>query len=170
MPAWQAIVPQLVPRQHLKSAVALNSIGLNVSRAIGPALAGVIIAASGMAAPFWINALSIVGVIAALIWWHPPEEGAGRRLPPEQFHRAIGAGLRHARYNPRLRAALVRAAGFFLFASAYWALLPLVARNQIGGGPSLYGILLRPNGAAPARPPFALPRPTPPFAPPHPSP
>jgi MFS family permease len=76
MPAWQAIVPQLVPRQHLKSAVALNSIGLNVSRAIGPALAGVIIAASGMAAPFWINALSIVGVIAALIWWHPPEEGA----------------------------------------------------------------------------------------------
>ena len=72
MPAWQAIVPQLVPRQHLKSAVALNSIGLNVSRAIGPALAGVIIAAWGLAAPFWINALSIVGVIAALIWWHPP--------------------------------------------------------------------------------------------------
>jgi MFS family permease len=66
MPAWQAIVPQLVPRQHLKPAVALNSIGLNVSRAIGPALAGVIIAAWGMAAPFWINALSIVGVIAAL--------------------------------------------------------------------------------------------------------
>jgi MFS family permease len=99
------------------SMVALNSIGLNVSRAIGPALAGAIIAASGMAAPFWINALSIVGVIAALIWWHPPEEGAGRHLPPEQFHRAIGAGLRHARYNPRLRAALVRAAGFFLFAS-----------------------------------------------------
>jgi MFS family permease len=66
MPGWQAIVPQLVPRQHLKSAVALNSIGLNVSRAIGPALAGVIIAAWGMAAPFWINALSIVGVIAAL--------------------------------------------------------------------------------------------------------
>jgi MFS family permease len=158
MPAWQAIVPQLVPRQHLKSAVALNSIGLNVSRAIGPALAGVIIAAWGMAAPFWINALSIVGVIAALIWWHPPAEGAGRRLPPEQFHRAIGAGLRHARYNPRLRAALVRAAGFFLFASAYWALLPLVARNQVGGGPSLYGILLGAIGVGAVGAAFALPR------------
>src|SRR6202521_5743360 len=91
MPAWQAIVPQLVPRQHLKSAVAHNSIGLNVSRAIGPALAGVIIAAWGMAAPFWMNALSIVGVIAALIWWHPPEEGAGRHLPPGKVHRALGA-------------------------------------------------------------------------------
>jgi predicted MFS family arabinose efflux permease len=158
MPAWQAIVPQLVPRQHLKSAVALNSIGLNVSRAIGPALAGVIIAAWGLAAPFWINALSIVGVIAALIWWHPREEGAGRRLPPEQFHRAIAAGLRHARYNPRLRAALVRAAGFFLFASAYWALLPLVARNQVGGGPSLYGILLGAIGAGAVGAAFALPR------------
>jgi predicted MFS family arabinose efflux permease len=158
MPAWQAIVPQLVPRQHLKSAVALNSIGLNVSRAIGPALAGVIIAAWGLAAPFWINALSIVGVIAALIWWHPREEGAGRRLPPEQFHRAIAAGLRHARYNPRLRAALVRAAGFFLFASAYWALLPLVARNQVRGGPSLYGILLGAIGAGAVGAAFALPR------------
>jgi predicted MFS family arabinose efflux permease len=158
MPAWQAIVPQLVPRQHLKPAVALNSIGLNVSRAIGPALAGVIIAAWGLAAPFWINAMSTLGVIAALIWWHPSGEGTGRHLPPERFHRAIGAGLRHARYNPRLRAALVRAAGFFLFASAYWALLPLVARNQVGGGPSLYGILLGAIGAGAVGAAFALPR------------
>lgn len=158
MPAWQAIVPQLVPRQHLKSAVALNSIGLNVSRAIGPALAGVIIAAWGMAAPFWMNAMSTLGVIAALIWWHPPGEGTGRHLPPEQFYRAISAGLRHARYNPRLRAALVRAAGFFSFASAYWALLPLVARNQVGGGPSLYGILLGAVGAGAVGAAFALPR------------
>src|ERR1700730_14233466 len=68
MPAWQAIVPQLIPRQHLKSAVPLNSIGLNVSRAIGPALAGVIIAAWGLAAPFSMNAMTTLGVIAALIW------------------------------------------------------------------------------------------------------
>src|SRR5262249_12328074 len=139
-PAWQSIVPQLVPREHLQPAVALNSVGLNVSRAIGPALAGLIIAASGMAAPFWLNAISTLGVIAALIWWHPRDDSAGH-LPPERFHRAISTGLRHARDNQHLRATLIRAAGFFLFASAYWALLPLVARDQVAGGPTLYGIL-----------------------------
>ena len=146
MPAWQSIVPQLVPREHLQPAVALNSVGLNVSRAVGPALAGIIIAAWGMAAPFWINALTTLGVIAALMWWHPREGGA-HHLPAEQFHRAIATGLRHARHNPPLRATLIRAAGFFIFASAYWALLPLVARNQVAGGPELYGILLGAIGA-----------------------
>jgi MFS family permease len=63
-------------------------------------------------------------------------------LPPERFGGAIVVGLRHVRYNPPLRATLIRAAGFFLFASAYWALLPLVARSQMGGGPELYGLLL----------------------------
>jgi predicted MFS family arabinose efflux permease len=62
----------LVPRQDLPAAVALNSVGFNVSRAAGPALAGLIIAAMGLAAPFWLNAISYLGVIAALIWWHEP--------------------------------------------------------------------------------------------------
>lgn len=156
MPTWQSIVPQLVPREHLQPAVALNSVGLNVSRAVGPALAGIIIAAWGTAAPFWINALATLGVIAALIWWHPREGGA-HHLPAEQFHRAIATGLRHARHNPPLRATLIRAAGFFIFASAYWALLPLVARNQVAGGPELYGILLGAIGAGAVSAAFALP-------------
>src|SRR5215471_17135538 len=92
-PAWQSIVPQLVPRQHLQPAVALNSVGLNVSRAVGPALAGIIISAWGIAAPFWVNAVTTIAVIAALIWWHPREAGTGGRLPPERFHRAIATGL-----------------------------------------------------------------------------
>src|SRR6202030_387532 len=71
MPVWQPSVPHLVPRAMLQSAVALNSAGVNVSRAVGPAHAGVIIAAWGMDAPFWLNALSNVGVIAALLWWRP---------------------------------------------------------------------------------------------------
>ena len=75
LPAWQSIVPQLVPREQLQPAVALNSVGLNVSRAVGPALAGIIIAAWGLAAPFWINAVTTLGVIAALTWWHPRDEG-----------------------------------------------------------------------------------------------
>jgi MFS family permease/quinol monooxygenase YgiN len=157
MPAWQSIVPQLVPREHLQPAVALNSVGLNVSRAVGPALAGIIIAAWGIAAPFWVNALSTLGVIAALIWWRTPDDGGAHQLPPEQFHRAVGAGLRHARHNPHLRATLIRAAGFFLFASAYWALLPLVARQQVAGGPGLYGILLGAIGAGAVAAAFALP-------------
>jgi predicted MFS family arabinose efflux permease len=140
-PAWQSIVPQLVPRGELPPAVAANSVGINVSRAIGPALAGLLIGALGIAAPFWINAITSVGVIAALLWWRPQESSA-HQLPPERFGSAMMIGLRHARRNPHLRATLIRAAGFFLFASAYWALLPLLARNQIQGGPGLYGILL----------------------------
>lgn len=145
-PAWQAVVPQLVPRQDLTAAVALNSVGINISRAIGPALAGVIIGAAGLAMPFWLNALSNLGVIAALLWWRPAESGT-RRLPPEHFAAAMQVGLRHARNNPHLRATLIRAAGFFVFASAYWALLPLVARDQVAGGPQLYGNLLGAIGA-----------------------
>ena len=156
-PAWQAIVPMLVPRQDLPPAVALNSVGINISRAVGPALAGIIIGTAGLAAPFWLNALSNLGVIAGLIWWQPPRATA-RRLPEENFRSAVRIGLRHAVNNPHLRATLLRSGGFFLFASAYWALLPLVAREQIAGGPELYGILLGAIGAGAVAGAFALPR------------
>jgi MFS family permease len=102
LPPWQSIVPQLVPKEELRSAVALNGVGLNISRAIGPALAGLAIGALGMAAPYWINALSTFAVIAALIWWRPPQPIA-QSLPAERFVNAIRSGLRYARYNPDLR-------------------------------------------------------------------
>ena len=156
-PVWMSIVPQLVPRPHLQPAVALNGVAINVSRAIGPALAGLIIVAWGLAAPFWLNALSTLGVIAGLIWWQPAAEEAPRRLPSERFGRAIRAGLRHARHNPHLRATLIRASGFFIFASAYWALLPLVARDQVAGDPTLYGLLLGAIGAGAVTGAFTLP-------------
>jgi predicted MFS family arabinose efflux permease len=146
-PAWQAVVAKLVPKPDLPSAVAANSVGINVSRAIGPALGGVIIAALGIAAPFWLDAFSNVGVIAALIWWRSPKRSA-TALPPEPFGSAIRTGLRYARYNTHLRATLIRTVAFFIFGSAYWALLPLVARTQIGGGPALYGVLLGAIGAS----------------------
>lgn len=155
-PAWQSVVPQLVPKQDLAPAVAANSVGINISRAVGPALGGVVIAAYGIAAPFWLNAASNLGIIGALLWWHSPQKAA-RRLPAERLTGAIRAGFRHARYNPHLRATLMRAVGFFLFASAYWALLPLVARNQIAGGPALYGILLGAIGAGAVGGAFVLP-------------
>ena len=156
MPAWQASVPQLVPKEELRSAVALNGVGLNISRAIGPALAGVAIGALGMAAPYWINALSTFAVIAALIWWRPPQPIA-QSLPAEHVVNAIRSGLRYARYNPDLRATLIRSAGFFPLASVYWALLPLLVRAQIAGGPETYGILLGAIGAGAVCGAFALP-------------
>jgi predicted MFS family arabinose efflux permease len=145
-PAFQAIVPQLVPRGDLNAAVAANSVGMNVSRAIGPALAGVLVAAIGISSPFWLNALSNLGVIAALAAWRLSPHRIETQ-PVERFGGAIRVGLRHAGSNPHLRATLVRAGAFFLFASAYWALLPLVARQQIAGGPALYGYLLGAIGA-----------------------
>jgi MFS family permease len=155
-PAWQAIVPQLVPRQDLNAAVAANSVGINVSRAVGPALGGVMVARIGIAAPFWFTAVSNLAIIAALVWWHPPQK-RWQQLPVERFGSAVRVGFRYARNNPHLRSTLVRAAAFFLFASAYWALLPLVARNQIAGGPDLYGYLLGAIGASAVGGAFALP-------------
>jgi MFS family permease len=157
VPTWQAIVPRLVPRGDLAPAVALGSIGINVSRAVGPALAGVIIGALDIAAPFWINAASNLVVIAALFWWRNTASAA-RTLPPERFTPAMVIGLRHARFNPYLRATMIRAAFFFPLASAYWALLPLVARQQVAGGPALYGLLLGTIGCGAIAGALALPR------------
>jgi MFS family permease len=156
VPAWQAVVPQLVPRRDLPPAIAVNSVGVNISRALGPALGGVAISAYGIVAPFWINAASNLAIVASLLWWRPVKK-PGTLLPAEHFGRAILAGLRYARHNRHLRATLVRAAGFFLFASAYWALLPLVAREQITGGPGLYGVLLGTIGVGAVGGAFFLP-------------
>jgi MFS family permease/quinol monooxygenase YgiN len=155
-PPWQSVVPQLVPKRDLAPAVAANSVGINISRAVGPAFAGIIIAAFGIAAPFWLNAVSNLGIIGALLWWRSPQN-ATTQLPAERFFSAIRTGFRYARHNRHLRATLARAVAFFLFASAYWALLPLVARNQISGGPELYGILLGAIGAGAVGGAFALP-------------
>jgi MFS family permease len=140
-PVWQAIVPQLVPKTEVASAVTLNSVGINISRAIGPALAGAAIASLGLASPFLLNAVSFLAVIGALLWWAPPAS-APRQLPAERWVAAMRAGLRYARSSEPLKATLLRAVGFLLFASAYWALLPLVARQRLGGDAEVYGVLV----------------------------
>lgn len=140
-PAWQAIVPQLVPRRELQQAIALNSVGINISRAIGPAVGGLIIASVGLWAPFALNSVSFLFVIAILVWWTPKVTEANH-LPAERFIAAIRAGLRYARSNASLRGTLIRAIAFFLFAACYWALLPLIARDRMGGGASYYGYLM----------------------------
>jgi hypothetical protein len=117
----------------------------------------VIITALGIAAPFWLNAVSNVGVIGVFWAWRS-RHASQQSLPAERVTSAIRTGYRHVRNNRHMRATLVRAVGFFLFASAYWALLPLVARTQLGGGPQLYGILLGAIGAGAIGGAFALPK------------
>jgi MFS family permease len=157
-PAWQAIVPLLVPASALSSAVAVNSVGVNISRVIGPAITGGLIVGLGIAAPFWLDAFSNAGVIGVIYRWRPPPRATARALPAESLTGAIRTGVRYARYHRALRATLARAVGFFLFASAYWALLPLVARSQLQGGPTLYGILLAAIGAGAVGGALFLPR------------
>lgn len=155
-PAWQSIVPELVPRAEIKGAVALNSLGINIARSIGPALGGFLLAALGAAAVYGIDVLSYVAVSAALLWW-PREAGADEGLR-EQFGGALRAGLRYARASRELHRVLWRAAVFFAFASAVWALLPIVARQEIGGGPGFYGLMLGSVGAGAITGAVLLPR------------
>src|SRR5262245_15186203 len=128
-PAWQAIIPELVERQELPSAVALNATGFNVARAVGPALGGFVVAAAGPAAVFLLNAASFLGVLVAIYRWrraHVPSEA-----PPEDMLGATAAGMRYVRHAPALQAVLVRIGVFTLGASALWALLPVVARREL---------------------------------------
>lgn len=156
MPTWQAIVPELVPRESVRAAVTLNSLGVNISRAIGPALGGLLLAGFGAAAAYGADMLSYVLVIAALIWWQRPQPAADD-APNEQFLGAFRAGLRYARTSRDLHRVLLRAAVFFIFASCVWALLPLVARELLQGSASFYGLLLGAVGAGAIAGAFGLP-------------
>jgi MFS family permease len=139
-PAWQAIIPELVPQGELPTAVTLVGVAINVSRAIGPALGGLLVAASGPGIVFLLNAVSFLGVMVVIYRWQPtPQQST---MPPEHIFGAMRAGLRYVRHAPELRAALVRTGAFILCASALWALLPLQARHALGLGSFGYGILL----------------------------
>lgn len=155
-PPFQAIVTGLVPRAELPPALALNSLGVNISRAVGPALGGLILSICAPWAVFLLNALSVLGVIWVLWRWHP--QSAKQTLPPERFYPAIRAGLRYVRAAPLLRAVLLRAMAFFLFGSAGWALLPLIARKELALGPGGYGLLLTSIGAGAVGGALLLPR------------
>ncbi len=144
-PAWQSIVPELVPREQLRGATALNSLGVNVSRAIGPALGGVLVAAFGAATAYAVDAASYLFVIAALWWWRRPAQAPDALS--ERFFGAFRAGLRYTRASRALHRVLLRAAVFVAFASALWGLLPLVARQLLGGDAGFYGLLLGAVGA-----------------------
>lgn len=139
MPTWQAIVPEIVPRADLPSAIGLNTLGMNVSRVIGSLVAGLIIASLGTGMVFVVNALSLSFVIVVLLRWKrvPPKTD----LPPEKFTRAIMTGLRYTRHSPALLSTIYRSVGFYFFASVMWALLPLIARDLLQGDARTYSYL-----------------------------
>ena len=140
MPTWSAIVPDLVSANELQAAVALNAVAINVARAIGPALAGLLVAAVGPWLVFALNAASYIGVIAALLKWR--REHKKSTLPAERFLGAMRVGMRFVLNSHRLQVVLIRGAAFFLFASATWSLFPLFVRKELGRGPEIYGLLL----------------------------
>jgi MFS family permease len=144
-PAWQAIVPEVVPRTQLPDAISLNSAGFNLARAVGPAMGGLAIAifyraTTGAASVFLFNSLSFLAVILVLYRWNrnPLFKSA---LPAERIYGSMRSGIRYLRFAPMLQAAFMRTLIFTLFVSAVWALLPLVARNDLRQGALGYGIL-----------------------------
>ena len=144
-PAWQATIPQLVAREQLPAAVALNSVQFNVARSLGPALGGVVVAVWSPGIAFLLNAISFLAVIVVLAAWRKkphqnPDDGEG-------FFEATLAGARYVQQSAVLNAVLTRTAAFIFFASAIWALLPVVAAHEMGGSSSVYGILLGCLGA-----------------------
>lgn len=144
-PSWQASVGEMVPRDTLPAAVALNSVNFNLTRSVGPAIGGLIVASAGAAAAFLVNTLSYLPLIVTLLRWKRPAEP--RTLPPEAIGHAMTAGLRYVAMSPNIEKVLLRSLVFGFASIAVLALLPLVGRDLPGGGPLLFGLLLGCFGA-----------------------
>jgi MFS family permease len=138
-PTWRAVLPEVVPREDLLSAIALNGIEFNLARAIGPALGGFLIAVAGVATAFTLNALSFLVVLWVIVRWKRPARLRG--APRETLSGATRAALRYTRNTPDMLTVLGRIVSIMFFASAFWALLPTVAHG-LRGSSTLYGLLL----------------------------
>lgn len=142
-PVFAAIVPDIVPRERLSGALAMQALAMNISRVIGPVFAGALLAAAGSAAVFVLNALlSLVAFVQVLRWKSTPKVSA---LPGERFVGAMRVGVQHVMQSPRMKAVLVRVFLFFLQSTALTALLPLVAK-RLGGGAGSFTLLVSSMG------------------------
>jgi MFS family permease len=151
-PAWQAITPELVPAKQHASAVALNSAGFNVARAVGPAMGGLIVAAVGCGTTFLLNAFSFLGVILFLYRWKRPIEAQPNT---QRVWSAIGDGFSYVRESGLAKSVLLRTGTFSVAAVAMLALLPIIARPYGARG---YGVLLGCFGLGALLGALALPR------------
>src|SRR2546425_2861699 len=139
-PAWQAVNAELVPPDELPAAVTLSSVSYNLARAVGPALAGLIIAVAGPAAVFLLNAIAFLYVIIVLFRWHPAPHRAV--LPAERLIGAMRTGVRFVQNSPEMQTVLIRTFFFIVFISGLWALLPVIVKQDLRLGASGYGLLL----------------------------
>ncbi len=139
-PSWAASVSEQVPGEMLASAVALNSISFNIARSFGPALGGIIVAAAGASAAFLVNAVCYLPLFVVFYRWR--RQPTVSRLPPERMRRAIVTGARYVLHSPSIRVVLVRTVITGVLGSSISALMPLVARDMLGGGASMFGVML----------------------------
>ncbi len=139
-PVLAALTPQLVQRSHLRTAINLTGIAYNLSRALGPILAGSLITIFALDMPFWIDAISFGAVVLVILFWK--QEKKETTLPNQKLSWAMRDSIRFLRYTPALYHSIIRAILFFFPAAALWALMPLIAKEQFNGGADLYGYLL----------------------------
>lgn len=145
-PAFSACIPAFVPPDQLHKAVTLNSLSTNASKAIGPAIGGLVIAFSGPYVVFAINAISFVVITLILYVRFPKNIGTPSLLPPERFTQALRGGLTYALHDHELRTVLVRCIVFFVFASAFWSLMPALLIRNFHASAQTYGILMALTG------------------------
>src|SRR5438876_632011 len=139
-PAWQAVNTELVPPDELPEAVTLSSVSYNLARAVGPALAGLIIAVAGPAAVFLLNAIAFLYVVVVLFRWRPAPHRAV--LPAERLVGAMRTGVRFVQNSPEMQTVLIRTFCFIFFISGLWALLPVIVKQDLRLGAAGYGLLL----------------------------
>ena len=154
-PAYQSLVPELVPRDEIPAAAALNSISINVARALGPAIAGVLVATAGVGTTFTVAAATALCYAVVVALWRPTST---ERPRPERFVPALRAGSRYVRNAPVVRRILLRALLFLVPASSLFALLPLIATQRLGLGSGGYGLLLAALGLGAIAGALVLPR------------
>lgn len=154
-PAYQSLTPDLVPRSQLAAASALGSVSINLARAVGPAIAGLVIARLGVGAVFALNTATflVFGIVIAA--WRPDAVEPPRHSA--SFGAAMRAGSQYIRHSPVVRRIFLRAAVFLVPGSALWALLPLVVSQRLGQGASGYGVMLGALGVGAVLGAFALP-------------
>ena len=156
MPAMASIIPDLVPKTELVNALTLNSIAQNMTRAIGPAIAGFLIALSGPWIVFMVNALSFSLILLALLnYQHQQPRSA---LPSEKFFGAMTTGVSYVRQSPEIKTVLCYASIFFFMLSSIFAFLPLIVRVEMDYGPKAYGFMLTCMGIGAVITGISLPR------------
>ena len=157
-PAWSASVPCFAPIEQLANSVTLNTLSTNITRAIGPAIGGFLIYLSGPTVIFSFNALSFVALIYVLYRWTPEIPETASALPVERFFGAFKSGIRYVQNVQALRFVLIRSFMFFFFASASWALLPIVVIREMDMGSQSYGVAMAIIGIGTILGAFLLPK------------